>query len=153
YRKQPWEYGAERPIPGGSRRAIARPRVTRSGAARRPHRSPPEGSDQWYRVVSMISVLIADDHPIVRVGILKALEAQPDLQLCPEASDGEEALGAIERYRPDVVVLDIGMPRLGGLETLRLLRERYPGTRTLLISVRGDPVLVDSAIQLGADGY
>ena len=101
----------------------------------------------------MISVLIADDHPSVRHGILRALETQPDLQLCAEASDGEEALGAIERLRPDVAVLDIGMPRLGGLETLRLLRERYPGIRTLLISVRGDPALVDSAIRLGADGY
>jgi len=101
----------------------------------------------------MISVLIADDHPSVRHGILRALETQPDLRLCAEASDGEEALGAIERLRPDVAVLDIGMPRLGGLETLRLLRERYPDIRTLLISVRGDPALVESARQLGADGY
>lgn len=101
----------------------------------------------------MISVLIADDHGIVRQGILRILESQPDIRLCAEASDGEEALGAIERHRPDVAVLDVGMPRLGGLETLRLLRERFPATRTLLISVRGDPAVVDSAIRLGADGY
>jgi DNA-binding NarL/FixJ family response regulator len=101
----------------------------------------------------MISILIADDHPLIRDGILRAVESEPDLQICAEASDGEEALGAIERYRPDVAVLDVGMPKLGGLETLRLLRERYPGTRTLLISVRGEPALVDSAIRLGADGY
>ena len=101
----------------------------------------------------MISVLIADDHEVVRRGLLHALQAHPDIRLCAEVSDGEQALGAIEAHRPDVAVLDVGMPRLGGLETLRLLRERFPGTRTLLISVRGDPALVDSAIRLGADGY
>jgi DNA-binding NarL/FixJ family response regulator len=101
----------------------------------------------------MISVLIADDHGIVREGMERLLEAHPDIRLCAQAADGEEALRAIEQHRPDVVVLDVGMPRLGGLETLRLLRERYPGTRTLLISVRGDRSLVDSAIRLGADGY
>jgi DNA-binding NarL/FixJ family response regulator len=101
----------------------------------------------------VISVLIADDHGIVREGVCRVLESHPDLRLCAQAADGEEALRAIEAHRPDVAVLDVGMPRLGGLETLRRLRERFPGTRTLLLSVRGDPALVDSAIRLGADGY
>jgi DNA-binding NarL/FixJ family response regulator len=101
----------------------------------------------------MISVLIADDHGLVREGMERLLESHSDIRLCAQAANGEEALRAIEEHRPDVVVLDVGMPRLGGLETLRLLRERYPGTRALLISVRGDRTLVDSAIRLGADGY
>jgi two-component system, NarL family, invasion response regulator UvrY len=101
----------------------------------------------------MISILIADDHGLVREGMQRVLESHPDMRLCAQAADGEEALRAIEEHHPDVAVLDVGMPRLGGLETLRLLRERFPGTRTLLISVRGDPTLVDSAIRLGADGY
>jgi len=99
------------------------------------------------------TVLVAEDHPIIREGVRRALGSQPDLQLCAEASDGEEALRAIERHRPDVAVLEIGMPKLGGLEILRLVRERYPATRTLLIAVRSDPTLVDQAVRLGADGY
>src|SRR5215470_2596 len=99
------------------------------------------------------TVLVAEDHPIVRERLRRTLASQPDLELCAEASDGEEALRVIERYRPDVVVLDVGLSKVGGLDVLRVVRERYPATLTLLVSSGSDPAVVDLAIQLGADGF
>ena len=101
----------------------------------------------------MISVLIADDHGLVREGVQRLIEAQGDMRVCAQASDGEEALLAVATLHPDVVVLDVSMPRLGGLETLKMLRERHPGTRAILLSYRGDLPLVESAVALGANGY
>ena len=101
----------------------------------------------------MLSILVADDHAIVREGLRRVLEAEPDLEVCGEASDGREVLAAVEKKRPHFVILDIGMPRLGGLETLERLRADYPDVKVLLLSVHGDAPLIESAISLGADGY
>ncbi len=101
----------------------------------------------------MLSILVADDHGIVREGLRRVLEAEPDLEVCGEASDGREVLAAVEKKRPHFVILDIGMPRLGGLETLERLRADHPDVKVLLLSVHGDAPLIESAISLGADGY
>lgn len=101
----------------------------------------------------MNSILIADDHGIVREGLRRVLDAEQDLSVCGEAADGREVLEQVERLKPDCVVLDISMPRLGGLETLERIRRKYPRTRVVLLSVHGDPPFVQSAISLGADGY
>lgn len=101
----------------------------------------------------MRSILIADDHGIVREGLRRILDAEEDLSVCGEAADGREVLEQVDRLKPDCVVLDISMPRLGGLETLERIRRRFPRTRVVLLSVHGDPPFVQSAISLGADGY
>jgi DNA-binding NarL/FixJ family response regulator len=101
----------------------------------------------------MISVVIADDHGIVREGLRRLLEAEGDVEVAGEAGDGNELLALVERDRPQVVILDITMPRLGGLETLERLRKRYPGLRVILLSMHGDPPFVQTAVALGADGY
>lgn len=101
----------------------------------------------------MTNVLIADDHGIVRQGVRRLLEAEGDIEVCGEASDGNELLEQVERLRPDVVILDITMPRLGGLETLERLRKRAPAVKAILLSMHGDPPFVQSAVALGADGY
>lgn len=101
----------------------------------------------------MNSILIADDHGIVREGLRRVFDAEQDLSVCGEAADGREVLEQVERLKPDCVVLDISMPRLGGLETLERIRRKYPRTRVVLLSVHGDPPFVQSAINLGADGY
>jgi len=101
----------------------------------------------------MISVLVVDDHGLVREGVQRLIEAQSDMWVCGQAADGHEALAAIPRLRPDVVVLDVSMPHLGGLETLKALRERHPEMRAILLSYRGDLPLVESAVALGANGY
>lgn len=101
----------------------------------------------------MISVLVADDHGIVREGLRRLLESEQDLKVAGEASDGREVLEQVEKHKPAVVVLDITMPRLGGLETLERLRSKHPEVKVILLSVHGDPPFIQSAIALGADGY
>jgi DNA-binding NarL/FixJ family response regulator len=99
------------------------------------------------------SILIADDHGIVREGLKRLLEAESDFEVCAEASDGREVLTEVERTHPDVVVLDITMPQLGGLETLERLREQHPDLKVVLLSVHGEAPMVHSAAALGVNGY
>jgi DNA-binding NarL/FixJ family response regulator len=101
----------------------------------------------------VISVLVADDHGIVREGLRRLLEPESDVRVSCEASDGREVLEQVEKNKPDVVVLDITMPRLGGLETLERIRAKHPGVKVILLSVHSDPPFIQSAISLGADGY
>ena len=103
--------------------------------------------------MEMISVLVADDHGIVREGLRRLVDAETDLQVSGEARDGREVLQRVEELEPQVVVLDISMPRLGGLETLERLRSKYPDVKVILLSMHGDPPFIQSAIALGADGY
>ena len=101
----------------------------------------------------MISLVIADDHAIVREGLRCLLESEPGLKVVGEAEDGREVLEEVARGRPDIVVLDITMPRMGGLETLERLRTEHAGTRVILLSSHDDPPFIQSAIGLRADGY
>lgn len=101
----------------------------------------------------MISTVVADDHGIVREGLRRLLESESDIKVVGEALDGREVLELVARAKPDVVVLDITMPKLGGLETLERLRSDYPDTKVILLSVHSDPPFIRSAIALGADGY
>ncbi len=101
----------------------------------------------------MVSILVADDHGIVREGLRRLIEAEPDLKVIGEAGDGREVLKQVEFLKPEVVVLDISMPRLGGLEALERLRAKHPEVKVILLSVHGDTPFIQSAISLGADGY
>ena len=101
----------------------------------------------------VISALIADDHGIVREGLRRLLEAEPDIRVCAEASDGREALDLAKEHAPDLVILDITMPHLGGLETLERLRSEHPDLKVILLSMHGDPTFIESAVALGVDGY
>ncbi len=101
----------------------------------------------------MSSVLVADDHGIVREGLRRLLDSEEGMTVCAEASDGREVLELVEHHHPDVVVLDINMPRLGGLETLERLRSKHPEIKVLLLSVHGDAPFVRSAVALGVDAY
>jgi len=101
----------------------------------------------------MLSVFVADDHSIVREGLRRLIEAEPDLKVCGEAADGREVLDEVARVRPDIIVLDITMPKLGGLETLERLRSNDSGVKVILLSGHSDPPFIQSAISLGADGY
>ncbi len=101
----------------------------------------------------MISVLIADDHGIVREGIRSIVEGEGDIRVCSEAADGREVLEQIDEHAPDVVMLDISMPNLGGLESLARIRASHPDLKVILLSIHADAPLVRSALSLGADGY
>jgi len=101
----------------------------------------------------VIQTVIGDDHAVVREGIRRILEAEGDIEVCGEASDGREVLEQVGKHEPDVVILDITMPRLGGLETLERIRGKHPQTKVVLLSVHSDGPFVQSAVTLGADGY
>lgn len=101
----------------------------------------------------LIGAVIADDHPIVREGLRRLLEAEDDIEIFSEASDGLEVLEKVAKYDPQVVILDITMPNLGGLETLQQLRSAHPNVKVILLSVHAEPPFIQSAVSLGVDGY
>jgi DNA-binding NarL/FixJ family response regulator len=100
-----------------------------------------------------ITVILADDHPVVRRGMQALLESQSDFSIVGVASDGLETVRLTERLKPDVLVLDLMMPGLSGLEALRILRDRSPRTRSLILSVHRDSAFIAQALQNGAMGY
>jgi DNA-binding NarL/FixJ family response regulator len=101
----------------------------------------------------MISVLVADDHGVLRAGVRSVLDAEGDIEVCAEAGDGVEALKAIAARPPDVAILDISMPNLDGLETLDTIRKLYPGVKTILFSIHQESAVIRDAVARGADGY
>jgi len=100
-----------------------------------------------------IRILIADDHGLLRAGLRALLNAEPDMEVAGEVSNGHEALRLAGELRPDIVLLDLVMPGLGGIEIARQLRKSLPDTRTLILTVHEDVGLLREAIQAGAAGY
>jgi DNA-binding NarL/FixJ family response regulator len=98
-------------------------------------------------------VLIADDHAVVRQGLRTFLELQDEIEVVGEAADGIEALELVQRTAPDVALLDLVMPRLGGLEAIRRIREVAPATRVLVLTSFADDDTVLPAVRAGAAGY
>ncbi len=100
-----------------------------------------------------IKVLLVDDHAILREGVHALLAREPDITVVGEAADGQEAVEQVPRLRPDVVIMDIVMPRMNGLEATRLITERYADVRVLILSMYDDHEYVVQIIQAGASGY
>lgn len=100
-----------------------------------------------------ISILLADDHHIVRQGLRALLEAEPDFHVLGEAADGLEAVQLVERLQPDVLLVDVMMPGLGGLEATRQVRERFPKTQVVVLSMHSNEAYVLQALRNGALGY
>jgi DNA-binding NarL/FixJ family response regulator len=99
------------------------------------------------------TVLIADDQALIRVGLRKIFEAEPELEVVGEAVDGEDAIVAARRLRPDVVLMDIRMPVLDGIEATRRLVRDQPGTRVLILTTFGLDGYVYDALRAGASGF
>src|ERR1700740_1693322 len=100
-----------------------------------------------------IKVLLVDDHTLVRNGLCFLLEAQEDIQVVGLAADGREALKEAERLRPDVVLMDIAMPRLNGIEATRRLRKMVPAVKVLILSMHKTSEYVYGALKAGAKGF
>ena len=98
-------------------------------------------------------VLIADDHTMVRESLVSVLQADGDVQVVAQAADGIEALEKALQTRPDVVVADLSMPRLSGIEVVRRLREALPATRVLVLTMHQEDEYVLQAVRAGASGY
>jgi DNA-binding NarL/FixJ family response regulator len=101
----------------------------------------------------MISVFIADDHAIVRDGLLMLLEAQKDIQVAGTAPDGLQAVKAIENLKPDIVLMDISMPRLNGIEAVQRLTKTCRSTRVIMLSMHAGFEYISRAIKAGAHGF
>jgi len=101
----------------------------------------------------MTAVLIADDQALVRVGLRKILEAEPETTVVGEAADGEDAVAAVLRLRPDVVLMDIRMPVLDGIEATRRITASQPATHVLILTTFGLDGYVYDALRAGASGF
>lgn len=100
-----------------------------------------------------IRVVLADDHAVVREGIRRILEDAPDIRVVAEAADGEQAMEAIGRSRPDVAVLDVRMPKVSGIDVTRWVRQDSPSTKVLVLTAYDDDPYVLAVLEAGANGY
>jgi DNA-binding NarL/FixJ family response regulator len=100
-----------------------------------------------------IKVFLADDHAVVRDGLRLLLEAQADITVVGEAADGRETVRQVKRLRPDVVIMDITMPELNGIEATRHIRGSCPATRVVILSMHANKEHISRALQAGADGF
>ena len=100
-----------------------------------------------------IRILLADDHPVVRPGFKMILDAQPDMEIVGEAGNGREAVELAESLKPDVVVMDVAMPELNGIEATRRVAASVPHARVVALSMHKDSVYVREVLRAGARGY
>lgn len=104
-------------------------------------------------MTTLISVVLAEDHSMVREGIARLIQAVPGVELVGLATDGHDALRVVQETRPDVLLLDITMPRLGGLGVLARIVAEYPETHVIMLSMHDNEEYVGQALRAGADGY
>lgn len=101
----------------------------------------------------LIRILLADDHPVVRDGLVAILSTQPDFEVVGEAGSGAEALGLMAERQPDVILLDLEMPEMDGVETLRRLRAQQATARVIVFTAFDTDERIVTAVQAGAQGY
>src|SRR5919112_2936808 len=101
---------------------------------------------------SSARIIVADDHELVRESTRSMVEIEPDLLIIDEAKDGQETIELTRLQRPDLVIMDVGMPTVNGLEATRTIKEELPTTKVLIMSAYEDRVLVSDAVRAGADG-
>ncbi|MEV6009515.1 response regulator transcription factor [Streptomyces sp. NPDC051976] len=101
----------------------------------------------------MTRVVVADDQTVVREGIVMLLGLLPDIEVVGAAADGEEAVRLVDEHRPEVVLMDLRMPRVDGVEATRRIRARFPGTQVVVLTTFGDDDSLFPALRAGARGY
>ena len=101
----------------------------------------------------MIKIVLADDHVLARGYVKDLINDEPDLEIIGEAGDGVEAVELTARLKPDILVTDLKMPRLNGIEVTTRIRQLSPDTRVIILSLYGDKAYVDSALKAGAQAY
>jgi DNA-binding NarL/FixJ family response regulator len=104
-------------------------------------------------VVTPIRVILADDHAVVREGTRQLLEREPDIEVVGEATNGSEAVRMVEQLRPKVVVMDVRMPGMGGVEATKAIKSRFPEVEVLVMTAYEDDEFVFTLLEAGASGY
>jgi two-component system, NarL family, response regulator LiaR len=100
-----------------------------------------------------IRLLLADDHAVLRQGTAELLQREPDLEVVGEAGDGQQAIELVQTLKPDIVIMDVRMPVLSGVEATRRIREAWPQVQVLVLTAHDDDQYVFSLLQAGASGY
>ncbi len=100
-----------------------------------------------------IKVILADDHRIFRKGLKSLLSEKKNIEVLAEADNGDEALEAAKKYKPEIVVMDIAMPKMDGIEATRQIRERFPDTEVVILSMHAKKAYIDQVLKAGAKGY
>jgi DNA-binding NarL/FixJ family response regulator len=103
--------------------------------------------------MNKIKVIIAEDHTIVRKGLCALLQGEPDIEVIGEAENGREAIKIVETLLPDVVLMDIAMPGLNGLDTTRQLKKRFPKLKILILTMHDNEEYIFETLRAGASGY
>src|SRR6476646_6630717 len=103
--------------------------------------------------MNRLRILVADDHEIVRRGLVSLLKSRPDWEVCAEAENGRLAVERASQSKPDVAILDIGMPVLNGLEATRQILREHPGVRILILTVTDTDQAVQAVLDAGARGF
>ena len=105
------------------------------------------------QITEKISVMLVDDHAVVRAGYRFLLENIDDISVIAEASSGEQAVAEVGQHKPDILVMDLSMPGMGGLEAIRRIQEQHPQTRILVFTMHENVAFVEHVIQSGVAGY
>jgi DNA-binding NarL/FixJ family response regulator len=100
-----------------------------------------------------VQVVIADDHDILRSGVRALFEGHPQWTICGEAADGEQAVALAVRFHPDLIIMDVTMPIMNGLQAAAKIREVSPGTKIVILSMHESPYITQKALQAGADVF
>lgn len=101
----------------------------------------------------MPRIIVVDDHAVIRRGVQGILQAFPEWELCGEAENGQEAINLAESVKPEIIIMDVSMPGLNGLEATRIIHSILPDTKVLLLTLHSSSELVRSAFRAGARGY
>lgn len=100
-----------------------------------------------------VRIVLADDHEVVRQGVRRFLETQPSLEICAEAANGQEAVEKTLSLKPDIVILDLSMPVMNGVEAARQIRQLVPSAKIIVFSMHDFAQLAETVKQAGADAY
>jgi DNA-binding NarL/FixJ family response regulator len=100
-----------------------------------------------------VKLVIADDHVLIREGIKKLLELEESLEILGLASDGNEAIELVKTLKPDVILLDINMPHLSGIEALKIIKSDFPSTKVIMLTIHEDAEYLIETVNIGAEGY